>query len=258
MTTTLSSAPSAVVSAARSEWIKLWSLRFNRFALLGAVALTVLFTLVVASSIRASAANGYDITESSANLAASAIGFGQLPLLMIAILVITGEYGTGAIKLSLRATPLRGQLLLAKSLVASVVSFVAGLALGVVAMITATLLLGDADAVTVTELVRTPLAVGLYLASATALVIGIGAIVRSTIVAILIALLLLLAAPALTEMSNAAWLESARTYLPSTAGEIFMQPDGGAYGQGVAVAILITWALLTQLGGYLTLWLRDA
>jgi ABC-2 type transport system permease protein len=242
----------------QSEWIKLWSLRFNRWALVGAAVLMILFTLVVAGSVMGSAANGYDVTDSSASLGASAINFGQLPVLMIAILVITGEYGSGEIRLSLRGTPMRGRLLLAKSATVAVVGFVLGTLLAIVSTGIAAAMLGDVDSVTTAELIRTPLAVGVYLALAGVLVLGVGTIVRSTVVAILVSLLLILAAPTLIELSNADWVEAASTYLPSTAGEIWMSPDGGAYGQGVAVVIMIVWAVLAQLGGYLCLWLRDA
>ena len=153
---------------------------------------------------------------------------------------------------------MRGQLLLAKSATVAVVGFVSGGLLTVISTVIAALMLGESDSVTAAELVRTPFAAGLYLALAGVLVLGVGAILRSTVVAILVSLLLILAAPTLTELSSADWLESASTFLPSTAGEVWMSPDGGAYGQGVAALILIVWAVLAQLVGYLCLWLRDA
>jgi hypothetical protein len=61
----------------------------------------------------------------------------------------------------------------------------------------------------------------------------------------------------LTQVSTAAWLQTAQTYLPSTAGTVLMSPNGGDYSAGVALGIMACWVLLSQLGGYIRLWLRD-
>ncbi|WP_152363020.1 ABC transporter permease [Microlunatus speluncae] len=258
MITSLRAAGPQVVAAGRAEWIKLRSLRFTRFAVLASILLMILFSMALSASIAASAANGYDITASAASIAASATTVGQLPLLMITITVITTEYGSQAIRLTLRGTPLRGQLLLAKTAVTAVVAFVTGVLLAAAGMITATAILGGTNTATAGEVVRSALGIGGYLALVGILMVGVGAITRSTIVSILVALLLLLAVPVLTQVSAADWLQTVRTYLPSTAGAIMMSPDGGDYGAGVAVAILAVWAALAQLGGYVLLWLRDA
>ncbi len=258
MITSLRAALPQVVAAGHAEWIKLRSLRFTRFAVLGSVVLMILFAMILSGSIAASAANGYDLTASAAAIAADATTVGQLPLLMITITVITTEYASQAIRLSLRGTPLRGQLLLAKTAVTALLAFVTGVVLAAAGMITATALLGEANSATLGEAVRSALGIGGYLALVSILMVGVGAITRSTIVSILIALLLLLAVPVLAQASSAEWLQDLRTYLPSTAGKIMMSPDGGDYGVGVAVAILAVWALLAQLGAYVTLWLRDA
>lgn len=263
MTTSLSTprsvpAPRSVLNAAHAELIKLRTVRFNGWSLLGAVFLTVAFSVLVASSISASAANGYDITASSAGIAADAITLGQLPVLMIGILLTCQEYGSGAIRLTLRSTPLRGQLLLARGAVLAVASFAIGTVLAVAGMITAALMIGDVDVATTADRIRTAVGTGGYLALTSVLIVGIGTALRSTIVTILASLLLLLAGPVLTQVSSASWLQTVQTYLPSTAGTILMAPDGGDYGAGPALLVLGCWAVLAQLTGYVTLWLRDA
>lgn len=261
MTISLTRLPTAidsVAACARAEMIKLRSSRFHRVALLAALALTLAASVIVAASIAASAANGYDITASAATIAADAMTLGQLPVLMIAILAMTAEYANGAIRLSLRGTPLRGQLLLAKTAVVGSIAFLTGLVLAGLSMIISGRILGDTDAVTLGEAIRCALGVGGYLALVSVLVIGIATISRSTIVSILITLLLLLAVPMLSQVSNAAWLEGVRTYLPSTAGAIVMSPENGDYGIGAALGIMATWAALAQFGAYIVLWLRDA
>ncbi|WGW12485.1 hypothetical protein LWF01_01580 [Saxibacter everestensis] len=250
-------APAAVLPAGHAEWIKLRTVRFNGWAAFGAMLLTIAFSVIVASSIAASAANGYDITASTAEIAANAITLGQLPVLMIAILLTCQEYGSGAIRLTLRSTPLRGQMLLARSAIVALMAFVLGALLAITGTITAALMIGDVDTATTADRIHTVIGTGAYLALAAVLMTGLGTILRSTIVTILAALLLLLASPVLAQVSSASWLQTAQTYLPSTAGTVLMSPDGSDYGAGVAVLILSCWALLAQLGGYLTLWLRD-
>ncbi|SDS51889.1 ABC transporter permease [Microlunatus soli] len=256
--TTISHAPTAVRHAGHAELIKLRSVRFNGWAVLGAVLLTIAFAVIVASSIAASAANGYDITASSAGIAADAIILGQLPVLMIGILLTTQEYGSGAIRLTLRSTPLRGQLLLARALVVGILSFVLGGLLATVGMITASWMIGEVDVASTADRLRTVLGTGGYLALTGLLIIGLGTVLRSTIVTILVTLLLLLAGPVLTQVSSADWLHTAQLYLPGTAGSVLMAPDGGDYGTGTALLILGCWAAVGQLVGYLALWLRDA
>jgi ABC-2 type transport system permease protein len=253
----LRSIPGSLLGAAHAELIKLRTLRFTWFAALASLLLAAMFAAVVAASIAASVANGYDLTASSAAIAADAVTFGQLPVLMIAITLATSEHGTGAIRLSLRGTPLRGQLLLAKGCVMAATAFALGVLVALSGVTTALLMIGDTDTATGAEIARTTIGVGVYLGSVSLLLVGIGTIVRSTIVSILVALLLLLAGPVLTQVSSADWLQTAQTYLPSTAGAVLMSPDGGDYSAGVAMMIMVCWVLLSQLGGYVVMWLRD-
>ncbi|WP_432486006.1 ABC transporter permease [Kineococcus esterisolvens] len=258
-TTSLTTAAQSVVAATSAEWVKLRSTRFPWLALGASLLLMAGACAVIGLSVAASAANGYDLIASAPQTAADAATFAQLPLIIVAILVITGEYGSGAIRLTLRATPLRGQVLLAKSLLAAAVAFLAGAALAVVGMVVAVLALGDAASTTgMDEYVRTAAGAGGYLAVVAVIAVGIGTVLRSTLVTILVLSLVLLAAPTLTELGSANWLDAVRDYLPSTAGEVLTSPSGGGYGVRVAAAVLALWATVSQLVGYAALWLRDA
>jgi ABC-2 type transport system permease protein len=241
-----------------AEWIKLRSLRFTWGAAVTAAVLMALMCLVVAASVAASVANGYDITMTATQVAANATLLAQLPLLAVAALVVTGEYGTGSIRTTLRGTPLRGRLLLAKALVVAGAAFVAGLLLAGLGILVAGLVLGDTGAFSAAEAGSTLFGVAGYLALVAALTVGVGAAVRGTVVTLLVMLLLLVAAPTLLEFSTADWVLTAREYLPSTAGEAFVTGASDTYPTGIGALVLGVWTACSLLVGYAVLWLRDA
>ena len=59
-------------------------------------------------------------------MATGGIGFGQLVIAVLGVLVISTEYTTGAIKTSLAAVPQRMRLLFGKALVFVVVALIVG------------------------------------------------------------------------------------------------------------------------------------
>lgn len=241
-----------------AEWIKLRSLRLTWGAAATALVLMVLMSLVVAASVAASAANGYDIAMTATRVAADATLLAQLPLIMVAALAITGEYGSGGIRTTLRATPLRGRLLLAKALVIAGWSLVCGLVLTAVGTATSLLVMGETGAFTTSDLVSTLIGVSGYLALVAALTLGVGAAVRNTVITLLTMLLLLVAVPTLLEFSTAPWILTAREYLPSTAGEALRTGASDTYPTAIGGIVLTIWTTTALLLGYAMLWLRDA
>ena len=53
------------------------------------------------------------------------------------------------------------------------------------------------------------------------------------------------------------WANSGAPDEVATVGSLLMSPDGGDYSAGVAMMIMVCWVLLSQLGGYVVMWLRD-
>lgn len=247
-----------LAAAIHAEWLKLRSARFTWIAVLASVLLAVAACAVIGLSVAASSANGYDIVASAPQTAADAFAFAQLPLVIVAMLVTTGEYTGGAIRLTLRATPQRGRVLAAKSVTAAAFGFVSGAVLAVIATLVAAVTLGDAavDATT-GEAARTTFGAGGYLALVSVLAVAVGTLLRGTLMSILVLAVLLLAAPTLAEFGNTEWLATARDYLPSTAGAALTSPSGG-YGADLALAVLGVWALASQLVAYAAFWARDA
>jgi ABC-2 type transport system permease protein len=119
-----------------SEWIKLRSLRSTWFALLAAVVLGIGLGMLI-GALRAhdfkqhgfDAGPGFDPTLVSLR----GIYLAQLPIAVLGVLVITGEYATGMIRATLSAVPRRLPVLWAKALVFGAVVFVLGLVTSVLA-----------------------------------------------------------------------------------------------------------------------------
>jgi ABC-2 type transport system permease protein len=120
----------------RSEWTKLRSLRSTWWSIGAAVLVTVGLGVLV-SAIAASAANPSALSADVAGRSEIGNLLSSLVIAVLAVLLISSEYGTGMIRSSMTAVPRRlpvlwGKLtvfvaaLLPVSLVASVVAFVLG------------------------------------------------------------------------------------------------------------------------------------
>ncbi|GAA1618991.1 hypothetical protein [Actinoplanes couchii] len=133
-------------NAITAEWGKTWSLRSPWFCVVAAVLLTVGMATTLANDFRYDVAQGR--LPGSATLAVldpltQAMQLGQLALVALAMLVVTSEYGTGMIRSTLLARPRRRDVLLAKTAVAAVAGFAAGLASAAAGWAAATLVLDD-------------------------------------------------------------------------------------------------------------------
>ena len=112
-----------------SEWIKLRSLRSTLFTLLAAVALTVgLGVLIAALRANDFNQNGFHPGPhfDSTLVSLRGIYLAQLPIGVLGVLMITGEYATGMIRATVAAVPKRLPVLWAKALVFTVVAFIVG------------------------------------------------------------------------------------------------------------------------------------
>ncbi|RCV53972.1 ABC transporter [Marinitenerispora sediminis] len=247
-----------LVAAVRAEWTKLWTVRSTWWLLLAATALMAVACAVSAMSVAASAANGYDVSLTAPQAAAEAMALAQLPVVALAALVVTAEYATGGIAVTLCRTPLRGRVLLAKTAVSCGVALLAGPPLiGIGTAVAATVLPGH-GAFAPAEAARTAAALTGYLVLLAAVAVGTATALRGTAGTLVGLVLLLLVAPTVLEMSGVAWLLSAADLLPGTAGQALAAGDGGPYGPGPALAVLAAWAAVSQLAGYAVFWARDA
>jgi ABC-type transport system involved in multi-copper enzyme maturation permease subunit len=104
-----------------SEWTKIWSVRSTVWTLVVMFVVTVGIATLVALAVSSSDEQSMEPT------APGFIGIllGHIAILTFGVLVMSTEYTTGMIRTTLTASPQRGRLLVAKSLVFAVITFVA-------------------------------------------------------------------------------------------------------------------------------------
>ena len=106
--------------AVHAEWTKLRTVPSTGWLVIAVIALTVGISALVTSIVKCPATCGADTTK----LSLTGIMLGQAAVAALAVVIITAEYGTGMIRVSLAAVPRRSVLLAAKAIV------VTGLAIG--------------------------------------------------------------------------------------------------------------------------------
>jgi ABC-2 type transport system permease protein len=161
-----------LVAALAAERVKLTTTRSTLWAVLAAAVLGVGFALLQ----RSAAFGASRMAPEKAVTGVAALG---VPVFMVlAALSVTGEYRTGLIRTTFLATPDRSRVLIAKAVQAAAVSALVTAVLSVIAMLAGGVPLATAGAW------RTVGAVALYAAVAAVLGVGVGALVRSTAVAV--------------------------------------------------------------------------
>ena len=96
----------------RSEWTKLWSVRATWWC-------AALYLLVVGGSgwLAAASTDRSARADIAVQTALTGFGFGQLVLVVLGVLVVSTEFASGLVLVSLTAVPRRTRLLLAKTVV---------------------------------------------------------------------------------------------------------------------------------------------
>ena len=181
--------PAGFGATVRSEWSKLWSVRSTWWTLVALVVLGAgLTTLMCWGNADWLASDGAD--ESPGSFITWGMMIAQVCAVIIGVLAVTSEYGTGMIRTTLAATPSRGRVLAAKALVVTGVMFVVG---------TLTALLGylggnyflDREGIGLAlegDVARAMYGSGLFMAGLALFSLAIGFIVRHTAAAISIVL----------------------------------------------------------------------
>ncbi|PZG07217.1 ABC transporter permease subunit [Nonomuraea aridisoli] len=252
----------AVVS---SEWLKLRSVTSTYHALATAalpIVLGIVWTVYVTG-----------LADERGSVRAAAPEQGFLPLLqtslaVLGVLAITSEYATGTIRTSLVAVPKRGALLLAKSGVVGLTTFLAAHVILFVTYATSRLIAGDHhlgfNEASFADEVPMLLASGLS-ATALALVgLGLGALIRSTAGAIVSVVALLFVLPGIAIYLPPPWNTRVATLLlPNLVPQIAEERLSSRLGDGflppwAALTLLLAYPLVTLAIGYYALKRRDA
>lgn len=232
----------------RSEWIKFSTLRSTWITLV----LSVIGTIGIGALASWGTNNRWSHLgpDEIANFSAVSrslfgVNLAQLAVVVLGVLIITGEYATGMIRATLSATPKRLPVLWAKLSVVSLVMFVTSLIAAVVAFfIGQSLLATHGVGLGAPHAVRAVIGAALYLTVIGVLSMGIGFAVRNTAGGIASVFGLLLVIPGLGNALPSSWQPHLLPYLPSNAGSVLytLHPDPGSLGPWTGFLVMCIWA----------------
>lgn len=251
----------------RSEWTKLWSLRSTRWSLLAAVVAMAGLGMIIAafrmghwSHLSPHERATYDPIDNGVG----GYHLAQLPIGVLGVMVITGEYATGMIRSSLMAVPHRLPVLWAKALVFAAVTFVLMLAsafvsfFGVQAIVTQRHVqaqLGDPHAL------RAVVGTALFLTVLGVLAVGLGGLIRSTAGGIAAFVGLLFVLPGITALLPSNIGDAISPYLPLNAGFTVATStfdNSHHLAPWTGFAVFCGYAALAMLAAAISLARRDA
>jgi len=254
--------------ALHAEWTKLRTAPGTLWLLLAVVAPTVALSAGAAAAVRCpSAGCGQD----PARISLTGIELGQVIVAVLAVLVISGEYGTGMIRTTLAAMPRRTTVLAAKAAILTGLVLAAG-TIAVLASVLAGRLILPGHGFTAAH-GYPPLSLGdgpvlraaagsvLYLALIALLSLGAATIVRDSAVAVGAVLGLLYLFPIIAVVTDPHWRRHLEQIGPMSAG-LAIQATTGLRSLPVSpwagLGVLAAWAAAALLAGGLLLQLRNA
>jgi ABC-2 type transport system permease protein len=258
-----------VIDALRAEWTKLRTLASTFWLLLAAATLTVAVSAAAAAATRCPSGG---CADDPAKISLTGIYLGQAVVAVLAVMAVSGEYGTGMIRLTLTAMPGRTAVLAAKAAIVAGLVLITGTFTVLGALLAGGLILpghgiGPAHGYPAISPGDGPVlraAVGsiLYLALIALLSLGTAAALREAAAAIGVVLGLLYLFPIIAAVAgNATVSRHLQQVGPMTAGlaiqattDLNTLPISPWAGLGVLAA----WAAGALLLGALVLRLRDA
>jgi ABC-2 type transport system permease protein len=255
--------------ALRAEWTKLRTSGETGRLLLLTVVLTVAVGCGTAKAVKCPDAGcGRDAVK----LALTGVTVGQAVVAVLAVLAVSGEYGTGMIRTTLMATPNRITVLTAKATILTTVALAAGTAAVLASLLTGRFILpgnGFTEAhgyppLSLTDGPTLRAAVGsvLYLALIALIGLGTATAVREAAPAIGIVLGLLYLFPVVTQViDDPEWQRHLQQIAPMTAGlavQVTVRPDELPIGPWTGLGVLAAWTTAALLLGGVLLHRRDA
>jgi ABC-2 type transport system permease protein len=255
------------MTATRAEWTKLRTEPGTAWILTALCVLTVAVGAATAASTRCGGP-GCAIDPTKTSL--TGIEVGQAVVAVLAVLVISGEYSTGMIRVTLAAMPRRWTVLAAKAAVLTGLVLAAA-AVAVAGSLAAGRLLLTVNGITAASgitaahgpVVRAAAGAVLYLALVGLLTLGIATIVRDSAAATGAVLGILYVPPviALVLGSQPAWQHWVERYTPTTAGLAILNTTGVrgmVISPWAGLGVLAAWAAVALLAAAVVLHIRDA
>lgn len=249
----------------RSEWTKLRSVRSTYWTLMA----TVIAFVGISAGICAGVAYGnHRHTPPAAlldptGISLSGLGFGQLALGVLGVLVISSEYGTGMIRATFSAVPRRWSVLAAKALVFGLVSFLVSVVSAFVSFFVGqAILAGNVPHATLGDpgTLRAVVGAAVYLAVIGLLALGIGALIRHTAGSIAALFGLVLVLPLVTFALPQSWQNVLDKLLPSNAGRSLYTVSASAHflSPWAGLGVLSAWTATALMLAAIVMGRRDA
>jgi len=238
--------------ALHAEWTKLRTVASTGWLLLGAAVLTV---AVSTAADAGATCLSTGCQADPAKLSLTGVQAGQAIVVIIAVLVVSNEYSTGMIRITLTAMPRRLTVLAAKAVLVAGLVLVAGAVAALESVLAGRLILPG-------PVLRAASGSVLYLVLIALLSLGIATAVRESAVAIGLVLGLLYVFPVVTSVAgNQHWQRHLEQIGPMTAG-LYIQATANLGSlpltpwQGLGVLAL--WAAGALIIGALIFRFRDA
>ncbi|TGB12057.1 ABC transporter permease [Streptomyces sp. MZ04] len=255
------------LGALHAEWTKLRTLHSTWWLLFALIALTVLAGVASTASLTAGDCPvPADCHEDTVKLSLTGVWLGQGAVVVLAVLTMSGEYGTGTIRTTLTTEPGRVRVLAAKAVVLCSLTAAAS-TVGVLGALLAGRLLLSADgfaapALTDGPTVRAAAGTVLYLTLTALTGLGAATALRDTATAVTTALALFYAFPLLAGLlADPDWQENARRAAPATAGlaiQATIDLDRLPIGPWAGIGVLAAYAAAALVMGGVLLRVRDA
>jgi ABC-type transport system involved in multi-copper enzyme maturation permease subunit len=206
-----------------SEWTKFRTVRSSYFTLgIGAVlgvGLGAVVSIVSANHYATDPEVHFNWNPTDRSL--GSLMLTQLAFAILGVLVVTGEYSTGMIRTSLAAVPNRSRMLAAKTVVLTVVMFIASEIVSFAAFfIGQALISGKAPSASLgqPEVLRAVFGTGLYLTSLALVGLALGVILRHAAAGIGTFVAILLVLPSIALALPTSWAKPIEKYWPTNAG----------------------------------------
>lgn len=246
-----------------AEWSKAWGLRSTRWT----VAVMVLLTVGLSYLGGSDAAVGPDGYGSVAYFVTSSLVVTQFPILLLGVLLGSGELSSRSAGPTFVAVPARTPVVVAKALVtAAIAALTAAATLGLSAAAVLATPLGEGLSTALTaETTRMWVGTGVYLVAATVFCFGLGMLLRRSVTAVAVAFVVfildiaMIAAPDGLARVGSLLPGHAASLVSSTDGFVDLLRDIGQLPVGPwgSVALTGAWAVLAVLGAVVAVRARD-
>jgi ABC-type transport system involved in multi-copper enzyme maturation permease subunit len=212
-----------------SEWTKLRSLPSTMWSLSSALVLVVGFGVVYAM-VRVTRPPADPSTFDATSVSLAGVQLAQFAIGVLGVLLMTGEYATGSIRVSLAAVPRRLELLWCKGITFGLTTLVVCVPAVFAAFLVGQSILAAEDldaALGDPGVVRAVLGSALFLSAVGLLGLGLGGLLRNTAGAVAALFGLLFAPQLLVALLPESVSDQVYKYVPAAAGQAigFVQPD---------------------------------